>query len=292
MEEIRELIKPEFKSEIKAEIKGISEIEDNIQEVQSYALELAKYYENIVFSEEELKEAKNERADVNKFKKKVSDFRKEITKRWNQPLQKFVDTAKTTETILSDTYDTINKQIGVYEEEKLSIKNNEVKEYFDELVTKEQIDFIDYSRANINVTLTASMKSLKEQAKTFVDKIVEDLKLINSQEYSDEILIEYKKDLNVSKAICDVKDRHIALEKAKEEKENRKEQELTDEVMLEKIDSLTAPKEESLEEKQEELVTFAFEFTGSRESAKIVVNTLRSVECNFRQLEKVEGHYE
>lgn len=270
MEEIRELVKPEFKSEIKAEIKGISEIEDNIQEVQSYALELAKYYENIVFSEEELKEAKNERADVNKFKKKVSDFRKEITKRWNEPLQKFVDTAKTTETILSDTYDTINKQIGVYEEEKLLIKNNEIKEYFDELVTKEQIDFIDYSRANINVTLTASMKSLKEQAKTFVDKIVEDLKLINSQEYSDEILIEYKKDLNVSKAICDVKDRHIALEKAKEKKENKKKQELTDEVMLEKIESLTAPKEVSVEEKQEEIVAITFTVRGTRTKLKEV----------------------
>ena len=270
MEEIRELVKPEFKSEIKAEIKGISEIEDNIQEVQSYALELAKYYENVVFSEEDLKEAKNEKADVNKFKKKVSDFRKEITKKWNEPLQKFVDTAKTTETILSDTYDTINKQITVYEEEKLAIKNNEVKEYFEELAIKEQIDFIDYSRANINVTLTASMKSLKEQAKTFVDKIVEDLKLINSQEYSDEILIEYKKDLNVSKAICDVKDRHIALEKAKEEKENKKEQELTDEVMLEKIESLTAPKEESVEEKQEEIVAITFTVRGTRTKLKEV----------------------
>lgn len=270
MEEIRELVKPEFKSEIKAEIKGISEIEDNIQEVQSYALELAKYYENVVFSEEELKEAKNEKADVNKFKKKVSDFRKEITKKWNEPLQKFVDTAKTTETILSDTYDTINKQITVYEEEKLAIKNNEVKEYFEELAIKEQIDFIDYSRANINVTLTASMKSLKEQAKTFVDKIVEDLKLINSQEYSDEILIEYKKDLNVSKAICDVKDRHIALEKAKEEKKNKKEQELTDEVMLEKIESLTAPKEESVEEKQEEIVAITFTVRGTRTKLKEV----------------------
>lgn len=270
MEEIRELVKPEFKSEIKAEIKGISEIEDNIQEVQSYALELAKYYENVVFSEEDLKEAKNEKADVNKFKKKVSDFRKEITKKWNEPLQKFVDTAKTTETILSDTYDTINKQITVYEEEKLAIKNNEVKEYFEELAIKEQIDFIDYSRANINVTLTASMKSLKEQAKTFVDKILEDLKLINSQEYSDEILIEYKKDLNVSKAICDVKDRHIALEKAKEEKENKKEQELTDEVMLEKIESLTAPKEESVEEKQEEIVAITFTVRGTRTKLKEV----------------------
>lgn len=270
------LAKPEFKSEIKAEIKGISEIEDNIQEVQSYALELAKYYENVVFTENDLKEAKNEKADINKFKKKVSDFRKEITKKWNEPLQNFIDTAKTTESMLSDTYDTINKQINVYEEEKLAIKNNEIKEYFDELVIKEQIDFIDYSRANINVTLTASMKSLKEQAKTFVDKIVEDLNLINSQEYADEILIEYKKDLNVSKAICDVKDRHIALEKVKEERENNKEQELTDEVMLEKIDSLTAPKEEAVEEIQEEILEISFKVRGTRTKLKALKEFLNN----------------
>ena len=273
---VNEMIKPVFKSEIKAEIKGISEIEDNIQEVQSYALDLAKYYENVIFTEENLKEAKIEKADVNKFKKKVSDFRKEITKRWNEPLQKFVDTAKITESILSDTYDTINKQINVYEDEKLTIKNNEVKEYFDELATKEQIDFIDYSRANINVTLTASMKSLKEKVKEFIDKIVEDLNLINTQEYVDEILIEYKKDLNVSKAICDVKDRHIALEKAKEEKENKKEQELTDEVMLEKIDSLTAPKEETVEEQQEEIVAITFTVRGTKEKLREVKQFLEN----------------
>ena len=39
-----ELTKPEFKSEIKAELKGITQIEDNINDVKEYALKLSDYY--------------------------------------------------------------------------------------------------------------------------------------------------------------------------------------------------------------------------------------------------------
>ena len=91
-----ELTKPEFKSEIKAELKGITQIEDNINDVKEYALKLSDYYSIKEFDEDTLKDAKNERAEVNKFKDKVADFRKEITKKFNEPLEKFTTTAKVT----------------------------------------------------------------------------------------------------------------------------------------------------------------------------------------------------
>lgn len=250
MEEIKEvtvvqetaLLKPEFKSEIKAEIKGLAQIEDNITEVQEYALRLNKYYENIIFTEDRLKEAKLEKSEVNRFKSKISDFRKEITKKYNEPLQKFIDTAKMTESILTDTYNTINEQVNIYEEEQLAIKVNEVKMYCEELLKKESIDFVDYSQTNINVTLSASMKSLKEKVKSFVERTVSDIKLINTQEYVDEMMIEYKKDLNVSRAITEVNNRHVELEKVEKQREEKREEKLNDEVMLNKIESLSAPK--------------------------------------------------
>ncbi len=288
METKNELVKPEFKSEIKAEIKGIAEIEDNIQDVQNYALELNEYYSKIIFTEDTLKEAKTEKAEVNKFKSKVADFRKQITKKYNEPLQKFVDTAKMTESILNDTYETINKQVNSYEAEQLAIKTSEVKDYFEELCQQENIDFIDYSNANINVTLSASMKSLKEKANEFVNKILDDINLINSQQYIDEMMIEYKKDLNVSRAITEVQQRHVALEQAQKEKEEKREQEITDKEMIEKIDSLSAPKEEI----KKELVKLAFEFIGEKEQAKIIVSALRNSKGQFRQLKEMGGYYE
>ena len=54
---------------------------------------------------------------------------------------------------------------------KITAKEQEIKDYFEEYKTANNIDFVDFKQANINVTLTASKKSLKEQAKTFIDKI-------------------------------------------------------------------------------------------------------------------------
>lgn len=265
--EKNELTKPEFKSEIKAELKGITQIEDNINDVKEYALKLSEYYNIKEFDEETLKDAKNERAEVNKFKDKVADFRKEITNKFNEPLEKFTTTAKETEKILKDTYDTINGQIKSYEDKQKKEKEEEVKNYFNELCEAESIDFVNYEQANINVTLSATMKSLKEQAKKFVDKIVDDVNLINSTQFVDEIMIEYKKDLNVSRAITEVNNRHAELEKVKQQKEEQIEQKLNDKEMLNRIDNLSAPK---VEKPSEEVFEMTFKVRGTKEQLKAV----------------------
>lgn len=264
--EEKTLIKPEFKSEIKAEIKTLGQIEDNIQEVQDYALKLSNYYSKIVFTEDTLKDAKNEKSEVNKFKKKVSDFRKKIVEEYNKPLQKFIDTAKTTETLLADTYTTINNQVNFYEQEIKEQKFEEIRTYFEELKLKENLEFVTFEQANINVTLSSSKKSLKEQATAFIEKIVDDINLINTQQYVDEMMIEYKKDLNVSKAITDVNNRHAELEKIKQKKEELTEQEINDEVMLNKIDEcLSAPKiEEKADENKDEILELSFKARGTK----------------------------
>ena len=267
--ENHELVKPEFKSEIKAKLKGITQIEDNINDVKNYALKLSEYYNIKEFDEDTLKDAKNERAEVNKFKDKVADFRKEITNKFNEPLEKFTTTAKETEKILKETYDTINNQIKAYEDKQKKEKEEAVKSYFNELCEAENIDFVNYEQANINVTLSASMKSLKEQAKKFVDKIVDDINLINSTQYVDEIMIDYKKDLNVSRAITEVNNRHAELEKVKQQKEEQEEQKLNDEEMLNRIDSLSAPKvEKKTNENQEEILELSFKVRHTR--AKLI----------------------
>ena len=58
--------------------------------------------------------------------------------------------------------------------------------------------------------------------------------------------------------------------------------------MINKIDSLVAPKEES----KKELVKLAFEFIGEKEEAKIIVSALRNSKGQFRQLKEMGGHYE
>lgn len=268
--EEKELIKPEFKSDIKAKLTGVTKIEDNIKDVQNYALKLNEYYEKTKFTPETISNAKDEKAGVNKFKDKVKKFKKEIQEEYNKPLNNFIELCNTTISILDDTYSSINNQVKKYETEKKAKIKEKLVDYFNEYAKYKKIDFINFEQMNISITLGLETekgqltKKAKDNVSEFIDKISDDINLINTQQYIDEIMIEYKKDLNVSRAITDVNNRHVELERIQQEKENTKEQEITDEIMINKIDSLTAPKiEEKSNENREEILELSFKVRGT-----------------------------
>lgn len=273
--ETKELIKPEFKGEPKADIKSLGVIEDNIKDLKKYAIDLSNYYKNIIFTPETLKNAKGEKADVNKFKNKVKGFVKEVETRWNKPLETFKKDVAETVNILEETYSTINNQVLKYEDETKDKIKKMCISYFDEYALSKKIDFLKFEQTNINITLGLMTekeqltKKAKDEITAFVDKVASDLALISSQSYEDEILIEYKKDLNVSRAICEVTERHKQLEQAKIQKEEEKQQELTDNEMISKINTvLSAPKIMNNTEEQQEIVEINFKVRGTREKLK------------------------
>ena len=58
--------KPKLKNEIEAKISGVAKVEDNIAEAKEYALQLKEYYSKLVFTDDQLDEAKSERISINK----------------------------------------------------------------------------------------------------------------------------------------------------------------------------------------------------------------------------------
>ena len=99
-----------------------------------------------------------------------------------------------------------------------------VKEYFEELVTAKNIDFISFEQLGLKITLSVSEKKLKEQVNNIVERVATDLKAIDIQEDKEEILVEYKKHLNVSEAVSTVAARHKAIQAEKERKIKQEEQ--------------------------------------------------------------------
>lgn len=269
---MNEIKKPSFDIEVKAEIKGISEIENNIEQVKEFAIELKKYYENVVFTEEDMKLAKDEKSEINKFKKKVQDFKKQILEEYNKPIKQFDDTAKETIKMLTEAYETINIQVSKYEEKLKLEKEQEIKRYFEEYKESKHLGFGTYEQANINVTLSASIKSLKEKAKGFIDKLVDEVELIDTQKYKDEILVEYMKHLNVAKAIKDVTDRHFILEEVQKQKEEVKQIQEQEQKTIEKVNQVVqAP----IEEEKTYKSTFTVKIRGTKVFAEKKLKELK-----------------
>ena len=87
--------------------------------------------------------------------------------------------------------------------------------YFDEYLKSKNINFISFEDSGIKVTLSNNPTQLKKMVNDFIDKIASDIELIEEEELKSEILVEYKKSLNVSASIIEVKRRTRAIEEEK-----------------------------------------------------------------------------
>lgn len=198
------------------EVKQLPIIEQQLRNVSVEIQEKLEEATSLVCTEETVKTIKEVRADLNKDFKEFETQRKAVKEAVLKPYNEFESIYKECITDKFRNADIVLKdRIEIVENELKARKEQEVKEYFEEYKIANNINFIDYKNANINVTKTASMKSLKEQAKSFIDKIADDLKLIDTQEHKAEILVEYKQTLNVSNAITTVMNRFKAVEEEK-----------------------------------------------------------------------------
>lgn len=208
-------------------VKQLPQIEEHLKERSEEIEKKVENAKSLICTEENVKTIKEVRAELNKEFKEVETQRKMVKEQILAPYTKFEEIYKT---YISDKYKSadidLKNKIDTVENELKNKKEQEIKDYFEEYKKANDIDFITYEQAKINVTLSASKKSLKEQAKAFIDKIVDDLKLIETQEHKAEILVEYKNDLNVSKAITAVISRFKAIEEEKKKQEELKQKQL------------------------------------------------------------------
>lgn len=266
------------------EVKQLPVIEEQLRSVSTVIDERVKNATSLVCTEESVKTIKEIRAELNKDYKEFENKRKLVKEQVLKPYNDFENVYKE---CISDKFknaDLILKgRIEVVENEIKAKKEQEVKDYFEEYKTANNIDFITYEQAKINVTLSASMKSLKEQAKQFIDKIVDDLKLIETQEHKTEILVEYKQTLNVSQAITSVTNRFKAIEEEKKKEEQKvvhiemnENHEITKESYEQLENIFNKPLEQPKEEKQEDILTLRFTVRGTRTKLKVLKEFLEN----------------
>ena len=196
--------KPILKNELEVKIEGVQKITDNMSEVKEYALETKKYYENLVFTDEQIKEAKDERANINKAVKKVADYRKDIVDKFNKPLEEFVRNAKETESILKEASNSIDVQVKKYEEEEKQKKKDECEELFNNLVG-DLSELITFEKVSDNRWLnkTTKMTEVEQDIKNVIEKVntgLQAIKELNS-EFETELINTFLQDYDLSKAI-------------------------------------------------------------------------------------------
>ena len=123
------------------------------------------------------------------------------------------------------------------------------------------------------------MKSLKEQALAFIEKVANDLKLIELEEYKDEILLEYNKNgFDFTQSKLDVITRHKQLEEIQQKQKEIQLQIDDDAKIVEKVNEITTPKEII---DDSEILTATFTITTTKENIIKVREFLKKEGINY-----------
>ena len=193
-------------------IKQEAIIEEQLKLISDDIQKRVDYAEKLVCTVDTIKNIKKQRAILRNQFNDLETQRKQVKAEFQAPYLRF---EKVYKELISDKYKNADVQLkrkidNVESELKLQ-KENTLREYFLEYCESEEIDFIKFEQIGLNINLSATEKSLREQIKTFVGKVKNDIELIQHEDNSAEIMIEYTKHLNVSRAIIEVKERHKKL---------------------------------------------------------------------------------
>ena len=177
-----------------------------------------------VVTDQTVKSVKDMRAELNKEFAEFEKQRKFIKEAVSKPYQEFE--AKYKEFVAkhyNEADDTLKGKIFSFENTLRLEREKELQGYFVELCSAKNIDFVPFGLMHLNITLSASMKSLKTQILEFVSKVEQDIELAkmvsDSQEFNDKVMYEYRRSLDINTAINTVKEREQALIAAKERAE-------------------------------------------------------------------------
>lgn len=258
-------------------IKQLPIIEEQLMKIKEKIKERAEAALAMECNEETVKEVKKVRAELNKDYMDLENRRKAVKAEILKPYEAFEQVYNDCVTEVFKLTDAkLKEKIASVENDLKAEKEKAVRAYFDEYRQSLGITFIDFEQTGIDITLSASLKSLKEKAAGFLEQIKKDLDLIQTQEYPEEILVEYKKTLDVSQAILLVIERHRAIEEAREFTEYISAVKESEAVAIAEVDEILAPPVE-----EEPVLKASFTVYGTKEQLRKLKEFMTQEEIRY-----------
>ena len=167
--------------------------------------------DNIVANEDSVKMLKGMRAELNKSFATYEFQRGTLKGEIMRPYYNFEAIYRENITdIISVAVKKLTNGIDTVEMSIKAEKRDAIKQYFAELCASDGIDFVAFESVGLEINLSTTEKKYKEQCVAFIEKVKDELSLIDTQDFKAEILVEYKKTLNAARAIADVRNRKEA----------------------------------------------------------------------------------
>ena len=179
----------------------VKQIVWNADEIAEYVAGRVGYYKNLVYTDDQIVEAKKDRAELNKFISALKAKDREIKKLCLQPYEEFHQKMQLIIAQVEEPVNLIDKQVKDYEDQQKAAKTEEIKKLFEgkgfqPWVTLERI----WNQSWLNKSY--SLKKIEADMSTIQHSIGEDILLINQMgEGQPAALREYQRTMDKTKAV-------------------------------------------------------------------------------------------
>ncbi len=175
----------------------------NYSTLKKELTERAKFYESLVFTSEQLPEAKAERAKLNALKKALNDERIKLEREYMEPFNDFKAKINEIISIIDRPTQAIDSQVKSFEASQKAEKKEKIKAYFD---GRNPFEWLKLEQIFNEKWLNASVKlpAVTDEIDSIIERITTDLETLrNLPEFGFEATEEYKQSLDLNKAIAE-----------------------------------------------------------------------------------------
>lgn len=234
----------------------VKSIEWNHEEIKNEISAKVEHYKGLVYTDEQIKEAKNDRAELNKFVAALESKRKEVKKQCLAPYEEFEKKMKELVAIVQEPIGLIDSQVKEYEEKQKQDKVLAINAYWESIEKPEELEFMKiYDPKWTNASV--SMKSIKTAIDDAVIKFKAEMDtLARLPEYSFEAQQTYIRTHDMKQALDEA---HRLADMAKKKAEYEAEQARIAEEQARVVEQAKATEQaepEVKEEAVEEIPTF------------------------------------
>lgn len=253
-------------------IQHLPEIFEQLEKVGKFVDEKLKGVTDLKATDANKSNLKDKRTEINNTLSILEDKRKEIKKAIETPYDVF--NAKYTKEVkekLENASKTLTGKINFIEDTQKKAKEQVLRKFFEEYKVSKNIDFITFEQMHLNIILSTTETKYKSDIAKFIDKVSDELELINLQSSKDEIMYEYKKTLDLPNSIKIVQERKMAIERAAEENAKR---ELLAKQQQENVTEVKRVLTTPVKEVKEEIYQLTFTVRGTKNQLVLLKNFL------------------
>lgn len=193
------------------------QISFNFEEIKSELAGKLQVYQSMVVTESGIKEAKADRANLNKFKAALADSRKAVKAQWNQPLSDFEGKMKELERMVDEPIGAIDRQVKAYDEAKKQDKRQQIERFFEGAVGDlEEVLPLSKIWNDRWLNATYPMKDIEKEIVERIRKTHSNIGIIVAMQLPccDQMLSTYLETLDMSRAM-EEKHKYEQAQKAK-----------------------------------------------------------------------------